>query len=271
MKLVWFSMTVITLTGALIGCSSESEDVKVQTATKEKYRQERQEQLDGLVNNAALSNKRVPIIVMLNGTKVKVIPDTSLDSKVEESIADKGFKLGFNRGEISSMFLATGRGIMAEKQGSVLARDECIATSGLQALKTFKTYLNTTTSVSSNQVEKTKTTTRKSTSSMGIVTPVGVQSFSYNSSSKTDISVIQGKSIDSSSENISLRVDSGPACTYQRDGAHVTWDCDVKFIASLFNSGLRSTDNALAINAIHSELGTHQCATAFTIQFYLKD
>lgn len=166
----------------------------------------------------------------------------------------------------TQLFVAINRGIMTAQSGTDRARMECVASSGLLALKTFNSQTNAKMSATSNQFQNSKSITIPSMSSVGIMTPNGIQSFSYSSSSQSNITMVQGTATNKSIENVNFAMDSGQSCSYQKDGDRVTLNCDVEFMASAFDSGLRSVDNNLAVNVIHSEYGKNQCVTAFGIQ-----
>ena len=267
MRLMKTSITLIALTLTLIGCSGDSEDENLKTSAKEKYRKEQQEKLEALANQSKVTNQNNPITSELNSTRVNLTPDSFLDAKVENSLAETDLKVGMNIRGNTKAFLATGRGIVISERGTDLAHLECIATSGLQALKTFNRYTNSTVSMASNHVQSSKNIAGPATSSLRIMTPNGVERFAYSSLSKTETTVIQGKPADKFIENNYFKIDSGSSCSYESNGDHVKWNCDIEFIASVFDSGLQPTDNALAINAIHSESGKNQCVTAFVFQF----
>ena len=262
MKLIPFSVALFAMIINLVACSSDSEE----TSSKEIYRQEHRDRLEALATEAKTTEVNAAINAELNASKVKVVPDVSLDPKVREVLAGQGLDIGMNLVGSTQLFVAINRGIMTAQSGTDRARMECVASSGLLALKTFNSHINTKMSATSNQVQNSKSITIPSMSSVGIMTSNGIQSFKYSSSSQSNISMVQGIATNKPIENVNFELDSGQSCSYQKDGDRVTLNCDVEFMASTFDSRFRSVDNNLAINVIHSEYGKNQCVTAFGIQ-----
>lgn len=267
MKLIPFSVALFAMMINLIACSSDSEETSSETSAKEKYRQEHRDRLEAVATEAKTMELSAPINAELNASKVKVVPDVSLDPKVRKVLAGLGLDIGMNIVKSTQIFVAINRGIMTAQSGTDRARMECVASAGLLALKAFNSHINTKVSATSNQVQDSKSITIPSMSSVGIMTPNGIQSFTSSSSSQSKITMVQGTATNKSIENVNFEMDSGEACIYERDGDRVTLNCDVEFMASAFDSGLQSVDNNLAINVIHSEYGKNQCVTAFGIQF----
>ena len=267
MKLRFFLTTLITFSAALTGCSSEPEGGQTEVSSKERSQLERKDKLQALVNKTRKTNTSSTLSVELNGSEAQVITDSELDSKIERSLAEKSLQIGLKITENSKTFITIGRGVMAAQLGTTQAQDECVATSGLQALKTFSNYFNTSIKATSDQRQDSVALEAKLASSLSFLTKNGIEPFTYSASSQTNMTIVQGKPIDKSNEQIEVRFKSGPSCGYERNGDQAVWNCDVKLLASVFNSGLRSTNNALAINAIDSEYEPNQCVTAFSIQF----
>lgn len=84
MKLIPFSVALFAMVINLIACSSDSDEKSSEISSKGKYRQAHQDRLEALATETKTTELNAPINVELNASKVKVVPDVSLDPKKSE-------------------------------------------------------------------------------------------------------------------------------------------------------------------------------------------
>ena len=108
MKLIPFSVALFAMIINLVACSSDSEE----TSSKEIYRQEHRDRLEALATEAKTTEVNAAINAELNASKVKVVPDVSLDPKVREVLAGQGLDIGMNLVGSTQLFVAINRRIM---------------------------------------------------------------------------------------------------------------------------------------------------------------
>ena len=240
-NVVWgFYLSVVTL--LMIACSSEDPEAS---------------KVESSVQSQLSAENAVKRTTTLNGATVSSAGDVN-SAAVSRYLKNAGIPQGIRKMDDHTLLVVKTYGIMSTNNQSDTALSECVATSGLRALK------NLSSAVGVEEIRSQDGETNRETQlPLTFDTDEGSVRYRIQSRATTVTTMLAGERYKSFNEDIQMSGERGSVCTYEKEGSRKQWNCDIQALNNLFRHDQKALKRNIIAKWIHSELDGAYCSSAF--------